>query len=194
VTITTDTQLASESGRAFGKTATAFRAATGQRLRMSKAPTTYTIHRGTVRSSFALAAHVQSIHERRVRARAALAESTLDLHHAKQVCLPIGGARVTLIPDQRHIERHEVIVASAQKELRNAAARADEARKMDLVPFVAPYVPVKASRVFPALKTCTSPRRATIARQRAILASYIGTAAQAKASGFVWYETDITAR
>jgi len=93
VTITTDTQLASEYGRAFGKTATAFRAATGQRLRMSKAPATYTINtRGVVFR-----------------------------------CAP-----------------------------------------WDNMPkFVPPYVPAKASRVFPALKTCTSPRRATIARQRA---------------------------
>lgn len=37
----------------------------------------------------------------------------------------------------------------------------------DSVPkFVPPYVPIKASRVFPALKTCTSPRRAAKARQQ----------------------------
>ena len=81
-----------ESGRAFGKTALAFREATGKRLRMSKAPATYTISaRGVVTR-----------------------------------CAP-----------------------------------------WDNVPkFVPPYVPIKASRVFPALKTCTSPRRAAIARQR----------------------------
>jgi hypothetical protein len=37
----------------------------------------------------------------------------------------------------------------------------------DSVPkFVPPYVPAKGARVYPALKTCTSPRRAAIARQR----------------------------
>lgn len=30
----------------------------------------------------------------------------------------------------------------------------------NVVKFVPPYVPAKASRVYPALKTCTSPRRA----------------------------------
>ena len=57
--------------------------------------------------------------------------------------------------------------------------------------FVPPYVPVKASRVYPALKTCTSPRRAAIARQRALFAAAIGTPEQARASGFQWYEADI---
>ena len=52
------------------------------------------------------------------------------------------------------------ILRAAQSELKTAAARADEASKMHLVPFVPPYVPTKASRVYPALKTCTSPRRA----------------------------------
>jgi hypothetical protein len=42
--------------------------------------------------------------------------------------------------------------------------------------------------VFPALKTCTSPRRAAIARQRALFAASIGTPEQARASGFKWYE------
>ena len=81
-----------EAGRAFGKTAAAFRALTGHPLRMSKAPAIYTISaRGVVTR-----------------------------------CAP-----------------------------------------WDSVPkFVPPYVPAKASRVFPALKTCTSPRRAAKARQQ----------------------------
>ena len=168
---TTDIQTR-ESGRAFGKTATAFRAATGKRLRMHMAPKTYTIHRGTVRSSFALATHRLGIYERQDRARLALSDANVDLDHAKQVCTLVGDAHVSLVPDERRIKFHEAIVASAQTELRNASARADEARKMHLVPFVPPYVPAKASRVYPALKTCTSPRRAAKARQRAVVASF----------------------
>ena len=155
-----DTQCAFESGRAFGKTATAFRAATGQRMRMNKAPKTYTIHRGTVRSSEALFTHRLGIYERQDRARAALAEANGDLAHAKQVCIAVGGAHVCLIPDERRIERHETVVSRAKTELKNATARAEETSKMHIVTFVPPYVPVKASRVYPALKTCTSPRRA----------------------------------
>ena len=114
----TDTQCAFESGRAFGKTATAFRAATGQRLRMSKCPTSY------------------------------------------------------------GITSRGVVVRRDPWETR-------------LSKFVPAYVPAKASRVYPALKTCTSPRRAAITRQRALLAASIGTPEQARASGFKWYETDI---
>jgi len=62
---------------------------------------------------------------------------------------------------------------------------------MHLVTFVPPYVPAKASRAYPALKTCTSPRRAAIACQRALFSAAIGTPEQARASGFKWYETDI---
>ena len=146
---------------------------------------TYTIHRGTVRSAFALGTHQIGIYDRQDRARAVLAESTVDLAHARQVRIMVGDA---LIPDQRRIERHEAVVARAQTELKNATARKDEARKMHLVPFVPLYVPAKASRVFPALKTCTSPRRAAIACQRALFAASIGTPEQARASGFKWYE------
>jgi len=64
------------------------------------------------------------------------------------------------------------IVVGERRELRSATARADEASKMHLVSFVPPYVPAKASRVYPALKTCTSPRRAAKTRQRAVVASY----------------------
>lgn len=93
---------------------------------------TYTIHRGTVRSSFALYHHVMPIYARHERARVALAEA----------------------------EANGIVVRGERAELKNATARADEARTMHLVPFVPPYVPAKASRVYPALKTCTSPRRA----------------------------------
>ena len=93
---------------------------------------TYTIHRGTVRSAFALYHHVMPIYARHERARVALAEA----------------------------EANGIVVRGERAELKNATARADEARTMHLVPFIAPYVPAKASRVFPALKTCTSPRRA----------------------------------
>ena len=124
---------------------------------------TYTIHRGTVRSPFALYHHVMPIYARHERARVALAEA----------------------------EANGIVVRGERAELKNATARADEARTMHLVPFIAPYVPAKASRVYPALKTCTSPRRAAITRQRALLAASIGTPEQARASGFKWYETDI---
>ena len=93
---------------------------------------TYTIHRGTVRSSFALYHHVMPIYARHERARVALAEA----------------------------EANGIVVRGERAELKNATARADEARTMHLVPFIAPYVPAKASRVYPAMKTCTSPRRA----------------------------------
>ena len=126
---------------------------------------TYTIHRGTVRSSFALYHHVMPIYARHERARVALAEA----------------------------EANGIVARGERAELRAATARADEARKMHLVPFVAPYVPAKASRVYPELKTCTSPRRADIASQRALFAASIGTPEQARASGFKWYETDIKA-
>ena len=124
---------------------------------------TYTIHRGTVRSSFALYHHVMPIYARHERARVALAEA----------------------------EANGIVVRGERREFRAASARADEARTMHLVQFVPPYVPAKASRVYPALKTCTSPRRAAITRQRALLAASIGTPEQARASGFKWYETDI---
>lgn len=133
--------------------------------------TIYTIHRGTVRSEFALTRHTDPIYARCERARDALAEANTDLAHAQQWCIPVGDAHVSLIPDHARIARHEAFVALAQTELKNATTRADEASKMHLVPFVAPYVPAKMPRTFPALKTCTSPRRATIARQRALLAA-----------------------
>ena len=125
--------------------------------------TTYTIHRGTVRTSEALFTHRLGIYERQDRARFNL--SALDRHSPA---------------------RH-----AAETEIKNATARAEEASKMHLVPFVPPYVPAKASRVFQGLKSCTSPRRADIARQRALFAAAIGTPEQARASGFKWYETDI---
>ena len=151
---------ATESGRAFGKTATAFRAATGQRLRMGKAPKTYTIHRGTVRSAFALYHYVMPIYARQARARAALESG----------------------------EAVGVVIRGERAELHAATARAEEASKMHLVPFVPPYVPAKASRAFPGLKSCTSPRRAAIARQRALFSAAVGTSEQARASGYDWYE------
>ncbi len=103
---------------------------------------TYTIHRGTVRTSEALFTHRLGIYERQDRARFNL--SALD----------------------RHSPAHR----AAETELKNATARADEASKMHLVPFVTPYVPAKASRVYPALKTCTSPRRALRMKGRVALA------------------------
>ena len=126
---------------------------------------TYTIHRGTVRSPFALYHHVMPIYARHERARVALAEA----------------------------EANGIVVRGERAELHAATTRAEEASKMHLVPFVPPYVPAKASRVYPALKTCTSPRRAAIARQRALFVAAIGTPEQARASGFKWYETDIKA-
>ena len=103
---------------------------------------TYTIHRGTVRSLFAFYHHVMPIYARHERARVALAEA----------------------------EANGIVARGERAELRAATARADEARKMHLVPFVAPYVPAKASRVYPALKTCTSPRRALRMKGRVALA------------------------
>lgn len=193
-----DTQCAFESGRAFGKTATAFRAATGQRMRMNKAPKTYTIHRGTVRSAFTLYHHVMPIYARHERANDALGKATaavIESESEERRIKSISGWDAEKVLMLAHAERltaeRGTILRSAQVELKNATARADEASKMHLVPFVAPYVPAKASRVFPALKTCTSPRRAAIARQRALFAASIGTPEQARASGFKWYETDI---
>ena len=93
---------------------------------------TYTIHRGTVRSPFALYHHVMPIYARHERARVALAEA----------------------------EANGIVVRGERREFRAASARADEASKMHLVPFVPAYVPAKASRVYPVLKTCTSRRRA----------------------------------
>ena len=149
---------------------------------------TYTIHRGTVRSSFALYHHVMPIYARHGRAEKALTEAT-DLVAAENGAKKMG-ARVAMARGHKPCS---AILRAAQAELKNATARADEASKMHLVPFVAPYVPAKASRVYPALKTCTSPRRAAITRQRALLAASIGTPEQARASGFKWYETDIKA-
>ncbi len=189
-----DTQCAFESGRAFGKTATAFRAATGQRLRMGKAPKTYTIHRGTVRSAFALYHHVMPIYRRHTLANEALGKATAAVIESEKAI----AARTfdewqsgEVVKMKRTAAANAVALRAAQAELKNATARADEASTMHLVPFIAPYVPAKASRVYPALKTCTSPRRAAITRQRALLAASIGTPEQARASGFKWYETDI---
>ena len=100
---------------------------------------TYTSHRGTVRSPFALYHHVMPIYARHERARVALAEA----------------------------DAKGIVVRGERREFRAASARADEARTMHLVPFIAPYVPAKASRVYPALKTCTSPRRRVRAMMRA---------------------------
>ena len=115
----TDTQCRFEAGRGFGKNKAAYRAMTGQRLRMSKAPAAYAIN------------------------------------------------------------AYGVVTRCAPWD--------------NVVKFVPTYVSAKASRVFPALKTCTSPRRAAIASQRALFAASIGTPEQARASGFKWYETDIKA-
>ena len=123
---------------------------------------TYTIHRGTVRSSFALYHHVMPIYARHGRAEKALTEAT-DLVAAENGAKKMG-ARVAMARGHKPCS---AILRAAQTELKNATARATEASKMHLVPFVAPYVPAKASRVYPALKTCTSPRRAAIACQRA---------------------------
>lgn len=147
---------------------------------------TYTIHRGTVRSSFALYHHVMPIYARHGRAEKALTEAT-DLVAAENGAKKMG-ARVAMARGHKPCS---AILRAAQAELKNATARADDASKMHLVPFVPAYVPAKASRVYPVLKTCTSPRRATIARQRALFAASIGTPEQARASGFKWYETDI---
>ena len=149
---------------------------------------TYTIHRGTVRSSFALYHHVMPIYARHGRAEKALTEAT-DLVAAENGAKKMG-ARVAMARGHKPCS---AILRAAQAELKSATARADDASKMHLVPFVPPYVPAKASRVYPALKTCTSPRRADIASQRARFVAAIGTPEQARASGFKWYETDIKA-
>lgn len=139
---------------------------------MKTTTTTYTIHRGTVRGAFALYHHVMPIYARYARADKLFTEARVDLAHAKQVRLVVyPGEGADLVPDYPLIERHERHLAAALSELRAATARADEARTMHLVPFAPPYVPAKAPRVFPALKTCTSPRRATIARARHMLAA-----------------------
>ena len=154
---------ATETGRAFGKTATAFRAATGQRLRMSKAPKTYTIHRGTVRSAFALYHHVMPIYRRHTLANEALGKATAAVIESEKAI----AARTfdewqsgKVAKMKRVAANNAAALRAAQSELKSATARADEARTMHLVQFVPPYVPAKASRVYPALKTCTSPRRA----------------------------------
>jgi len=159
---------------------------------------TYTIHRGTVRSSFALYHHVMPIYARHERANDALGKATaavIESESEERRIKSISGWDAEKVLMLAHAERltaeRGTILRSAQVELKNATARADEASKMHLVPFVAPYVPAKASRVYPALKTCTSPRRAAITRQRALLAASIGTPEQVRASGFKWYETDI---
>ena len=159
---------------------------------------TYTIHRGTVRSSFALYHHAMAIYRRHTWANAALGKATANLIAADRDCsrmadlIPQGKAHSReLDMAKRNAALASQVVRAAQPELKNATARATEASKMHLVPFVPPYVPAKASRVYPALKTCTSPRRAAIARQRALFAASIGTPEQARASGFKWYETDI---
>ena len=161
---------------------------------------TYTIHRGTVRSSFALYHHVMPIYARHERANDALGKATaavIESESEERRIKSISGWDAEKVLMLAHAERltaeRGTILRSAQVELKNATARADEASKMHLVPFVAPYVPAKASRVYPALKTCTSPRRAAIASQRALFAAAIGTPEQARASGFKWYETDIKA-
>lgn len=161
---------------------------------------TYTIHRGTVRSSFALYHHTMAIYRRHTWANAALGKATANLIAADRDCsrmadlIPQGKAHSReLDMAKRNAALASQVVRAAQSELKNATARATEASKMHLMPFIAPYVPAKASRVYPAMKTCTSPRRAAIASQRALFAASIGTPEQARASGFKWYETDIKA-
>jgi len=100
--------------------------------------TTCTIHRGTVRSAQTLDRHRNGIYNRSFRAAEALKAAEA-----------------------------RGIVIKERIEFRAATARAERAREMSLVPFAAPYVPVKGSRVFPALKTCTSPRRAASLRVKA---------------------------
>ena len=157
---------------------------------------TYTIHRGTVRSSFALYHHVMPIYRRHTLANEALGKATAAVIESQKAI----SARTfdewqsgEVAKMRRAAAANAASLRAAQSELKNATARAEEASKMHLVPFVPPYVPAKASRVYPALKTCTSPRRAAIARQRALFVAAIGTPEQARASGFKWYETDIKA-
>lgn len=148
--------------------------------------TTYTIHRGTVRSSFALYRHTMAIYRRHTLANEALGKATHGLIEAEkhvagveELVVEYGGDGLygqALKYAQREETARSVELRAAQSELKNATARASEAGKMHLVPFVPPYVPVKASRAFPALKTCTSPRRAARVRRRAMLASFKATA------------------
>ena len=155
---------------------------------------TCTIHRGTVRSSFALYRHTMAIYRRHTLANEALGKATAAAIESEKAI----AARTFDEHQSGEVAKMKRVAAvnaaslrAAQTELKNATARADEASKMHLMPFVPPYVPAKASRAYPALKTCTSPRRATIACQRALFVAAIGTPEQARASGFKWYETDI---
>lgn len=125
--------------------------------------TTYTIHRGTVRSSFALYHHVMPIYRRHTLANEALGKATDAVIKPEKAF----AARTfdkwqsgEVAKMERAVAVNAASLRAAQSELKNATARVDEARKMHLVPFVPPYVPAKASRVYPAMKTCTSPRRA----------------------------------
>ena len=135
--------------------------------------TTYTIHRGTVRSSFALYHHVMPIYRRHTLASESLGKATADLiaaEKARQIVDDANGTSAAMaypgifasrVKSTREAEqRCSQALRGAETELKSATSRAEEARKMHLVPFVPPYVPAKASRVYPALKTCTSPRRA----------------------------------
>ena len=128
---------------------------------------TYTIHRGTVRSAFTLYHHVMPIYARHERANDALGKATaavIESESEERRIKSISGWDAEKVLMLAHAERltaeRGTILRAAQAELKNASARADEASKMHLVPFVPAYVPAKASRVYPALKTCTSPRRA----------------------------------
>ena len=132
--------------------------------------TTYTIHRGTVRSSFALYHHTMPIYARRERANDALGKATAAVAESEKAI----AARTfdewqsgEVAKAKRAVAANAVTRRAAQSELKNATARADEASKMHIVTFVPPYVPAKASRVYPALTTCTSPRRRVRAMMRA---------------------------
>ena len=138
---------------------------------------TYTIHRGTVRSAFTLYHHVMPIYARHERANDALGKATaavIESESEERRIKSISGWDAEKVLMLAHAERltaeRGTILRSAQVELKNATARADEASKMHLVPFVPPYVPAKASRVYPAMKTCTSPRRALRMKGRVALA------------------------
>jgi len=143
---------------------------------------TYTIHRGTVRSNKALFTHRLGIYDRQDRARDALALATHGLIEAEKHTAGVDELVVKHGSDGlygqaiKYAKQEEAArsleLRAAQAEIKAASARANEASKMHLVEFVAPYVPVKSSRVHPALKTCTSPRRAARAKQRALIASY----------------------
>ena len=134
---------------------------------------TYTIHRGTVRSSFALYHHVMPIYRRHTLANEALGKATAAVIESEKAI----AARTfdewqsgEVVKMKRTAAANAVALRAAQAELKNASARADEASKMHLVPFVPAYVPAKASRVYPVLKTCTSPRRALRMKGRVALA------------------------